>query len=568
MGSTDRKSAPAATAEKSRGELEKEIEHLRSRLAELEVGSPSVAPGEVYLAGGLTELRDVLNNINAGIVAHGSDTSIRVCNPMACEILGLTMEQMIGKTVPDPQWKFLREDGSDMPIEEYPASVVLGAKTILRNQVVGVHRPAKDDLVWVLVNGFPVLDDDGQLRQAIITFIDITEWRKVTEEREKLEEQLRQSQKMEAIGQLAGGVAHDFNNILTGIIGYTDLVLGMINSGSELHSHIEEIRKGGDRAAELTGQLLSFARKQIIDPRVIQLNEIVGESEKMLRRLIDESILLEVVLAKDLQSVLSDPGQLEQVLVNLVVNSRDAMPEGGRLTIETANVTLEDEPCHSSGEVRSGDFVMLAVSDSGVGMDAETSRHIFEPFFTTKPKGEGTGLGLSTVFGIVKQNGGFVSVYSELGSGTTLKVYLPTVVEEAEPLRKGVAAGPSAGTETVLLVEDDEMVRELSRKILATHGYTVLEAGSADEACLLGSRYSGVIHLLLTDVVMPNMNGLELSKLLQSERPDLKTLFMSGYTDNVIAHHGILESGTNFLSKPFTVASLATAVRDVLDGES
>ena len=554
--------------EKPREQLLEELLDLRSRLDELEGGTSGPEPGQVYLAGGIGELRDVLNNINAGIVSHAADTTIRVCNPMACEILGLTMEQMIGTAVPDSQWMFVREDGSEMPIEEYPAIVVLSTKEILRNLVVGVHRPAKDDLVWVLVNGFPVIDGDGELQQAIITFIDITSRTEAIRQKEQLEDQLRQAQKMEAIGRLAGGVAHDFNNILTGIIGYAELTLADLDPSHTSYANIEEIHKSGERAAELTNQLLSFARRQIIAPKVVQANDILATSEKMLKRLIGEDVEFVFLPGKKLHCIRSDPGQVDQILVNLAVNARDAMPTGGKLTIETANINLEGERCPMSGEIRSGQFVMLAVSDIGVGMDGETKKQIFEPFFSTKPKGEGTGLGLATVYGIVKQNGGFLSVYSEVDVGTTFKIYFPAILEEPEPIIKATSTDLPPGTETILLVEDDKVVRELARKILANHSYTVLEACDGKEAELLCRRYSGPIHLLLTDVVMPKMNGLELYERLLSQRPKLLALFMSGYTENVIAHHGILESGTNFLQKPFTIRTLANTVRGALDSES
>ena len=554
--------------DRSREQLIAELEELRTRLAEFEGGDVDLEPGEVYLAGGIGELRDVLNNVNAGIVAHAADTTIRVCNPMACEILGLTMDQMIGIAVPDPQWMFVREDGSEMPIEEYPAVVVLSTKKELRNLVVGVRRPALDDLAWVLVNGFPVLDEHGELQQAIISFIDITHRTEAIREKEQLQEQLRQAQKMEAIGRLAGGVAHDFNNILTGIIGYAELVLSDLDPEHLVYGNVEEIHKSGERAAELTNQLLSFARRQIIDPKVVQANEILANSEKMLHRLIGEDIELVFMPGKNLHCIRSDPGQIDQILVNLAVNARDAMPNGGKLTIETENIFLEGERCPMSGEIRSGDFVMLGVSDIGMGMDAETKKRIFEPFFSTKAKGEGTGLGLATVYGIVKQNGGFISVYSEVGVGTTFKIYFPAVLEEPDPITEPISLEMPVGDETILLVEDDRVVRELARKILATHGYTVLEACDGIEAELLCKRYSGPIHLLLTDVVMPRVNGLELYDRLLLRRPKLLSLFMSGYTENVIAHHGILDSGTNFLRKPFTIGTLARAVRDVIDGES
>lgn len=524
--------------------------------------------GDVYLFGNVEDLRSVLQHLNAGVVAHAADTRIRVCNPMACEILGLTMDQMIGVKAPDPQWMFLREDGSTMPLDEYPVSLVLQTRSVLKNLVVGVNRPAKGDVVWALCNGFPVMDDEGELQLAIITFTDITSLRQAEEEREKLEAQLRQALKMEAIGRLAGGVAHDFNNILTGITGYAELVLASLGEDHPQYGDVEEIHKSGKRAAELTSQLLSFARKQIIDPRVIQPNEILSQSEKMLRRIIGEDVELIFRPGKNLHNIRSDPGQIDQILVNLAVNARDAMTDGGKLIIETANVTLENEMNPMQDAPTSGDFVMLAISDDGTGMDAATREQIFEPFFSTKGTGEGTGLGLSTVYGIIKQNGGFIKVYSEPDRGTTFKIYFPPVAEAPEPDHRAYSSDDSGGSETILLVEDDAVVRELARKILAGHGYTVLEAGEGKEAELLSQRYSGTIHLLLSDVVMPDINGRELFDRLQVERPGLASLFMSGYTENAIAHHGVLDRDTHFIQKPFTVGSLARSVRQALDSQT
>ncbi len=523
------------------------------------------AKDDIYLFGGVDDLRSVLNHLNAGVVAHAADTRIRVCNPMACELLGLTMDQMIGVAALDPQWMFLREDGSPMPLEEYPVSVVLGTRSVLKNLVVGVKRPALDDLVWVLCNGFPVLDEQGELQLAIITFIDITGRKQAEQEREKLEAQLRHAIKMEAIGRLAGGVAHDFNNILTTISGNAELAQMALGPRHPQQEELKAILQGSARAAELTRQLLSFARKQIIQPRVVQPNKILSQSEKMLRRLIGEDVELVFFPGRDLRNIRSDPGQIDQILVNLAVNARDAMPRGGRLSIETANVTLEDEPYPMGEGPVSGEFVMLAISDDGSGMDAATKEHIFEPFFSTKGAGEGTGLGLSTVYGIVRQNGGIIKVYSEPEQGTTFKIYFPAVLEEADPIAAPATGTVPRGSETILLVEDDVTVRELARKILSGHGYIVLEAAQADEAILLSQRFSGPIHLLLSDVVMPGINGRELAEQLKADRPQLEALFMSGYTENVIAHHGVLDEGTHFIQKPFTVRSLTLVVRELLD---
>jgi two-component system, cell cycle sensor histidine kinase and response regulator CckA len=384
-------------------------------------------------------------------------------------------------------------------------------------------------------------------------------------ERKQLEEQLRQSQKMEAIGQLAGGVAHDFNNLLTAINGYSSLALQRLEDGHPVKSYLEEVKKAGDRAANLTRQLLAFGRKQILQPRALDLNDVVSDMNKLLRRLIGEDIQLTAKLSLNLGRVMADPGQIEQVLVNLVVNARDAMPRGGKLTIETGNVELDDLYGSKHVGVAPGNYVVLAVSDTGEGMTDEVRRRIFEPFFTTKEKGKGTGLGLSTVYGIVKQSGGNLSVYSELDKGTTFKVYLPQVAEKTpERGDKVLEVAPRGGTETILLVEDEEVVRGLARRILEQAGYSVIEAGKGAEAILL-CEDNATVDLLLTDVVMPEMSGKELADLLRGQRSDLKILFMSGYTDEAIVHHGVLDSSVEFIQKPFTPASLIRRVRDVLD---
>ncbi len=393
-----------------------------------------------YVFGDADDLKQVLEHLDSGVVAHAADTSIRVCNPRACSILGLTMEQMISVAAPDPQWKFLREDASGMPPQEYPVSVVLGTRQRFENLLVGVNRPVQGDLVWAQCKGYPVFDDEGELQLAIITFIDVTDRRQAEEDRKRLEAQLAQAAKLEAIGRLAGGVAHDFNNILTGILGFAELVLGSLPAEHEAASYVGEIRNGGERAAELTKQLLAFARKQVIEPRVIEPNEVIGRSERMLRRLIGEDVQLRFTPGRELWNVRMDPTQLDQVLVNLAINARDAMPDGGHLLVETANVVLDDEHHAMSEEPVSGEFVQLAVSDGGHGMGKKTLERIFEPFFSTKPDGQGTGLGLATCYGIVSQNQGAIAVYSEPGLGTTFKIYLPAVHADAEPARQRSAA--------------------------------------------------------------------------------------------------------------------------------
>jgi len=400
--------------------------------------------------------------------------------------------------------------------------------------------------------------DDGSNGNILAIFQDVTERR--------LAEQLSsQSERLAAIGRMTGGVAHDFNNMLTVISGRSQLLLGKLGQDSYARSSIEEVAKAADRAAGLTRQLLAFSRKQILQPKVLELNTIVADVEKMLRRLIGEDISLALNLHPALGHVKADPGQIEQVLVNLAVNSRDAMPDGGKLIIETSNVDLDDSYARNHVTVQPGAYVLLAVSDTGIGMDKETQSHIFEPFFSTKAAGKGTGLGLSTVYGIVKQSGGNIWVYSEPGKGTTFKIYLPRVVEPSDttPTRDPVAA-VSRGSETILLVEDEDSLRKLGRDILELNGYTVLAAANGIEALALHHQNEDRIQLIVTDVVMPGMGGRELAERIAAVDPMLRVLYMSGYTDDAVVLHG-LGKGINFIQKPFSPDLLAQKVREVLD---
>ncbi len=419
--------------------------------------------------------------------------------------------------------------------------------------------------VWILTND-TIVEDNGQLVKEA-TVIDITERKRAEEALKKTQEQFLQAQKMEAVGRLAGGVAHDFNNLLTIINGYSDLMLESAPGGSREQSHLEEIRGAGERAAALTRQLLAFSRKQVIEPRILDLNAIVGRAQKMLRRLIGEDIEFVAGLAKQLGQVKADPGQVEQIIMNLVVNARDALPKGGKLVIETANAELGEDYVRSHPYVAPGNYVMLALSDTGCGMDAETQSHIFEPFYTTKKQGKGTGLGLSTVYGIVKQSGGHVNVYSELGQGTTFRVYFPRIDQPVESGSEKYWENASAsGTETILAVEDEPGVRSLIQGALRASGYTVLAAAASEEALALATQHAGTIHLLLTDVIMPGLNGKELAARLTLSRPEIKVLFISGYTADAIGQHGILEEGVAFLPKPFAPRDLLRKVRQTLDG--
>ena len=406
----------------------------------------------------------------------------------------------------------------------------------------------------------------SQIAGAIANAQLFAEHERSEKEKAALREQFLQAQKMESIGKLAGGIAHDFNNLLTIIKGYSQLPLADLKEGDPLRENFNEIQNAGERAARLTRQILAFSRRQILDMKVLDLNVILGDLDKMLRRLIGEDVELVTLLAESLGKVKTDSGQIEQVIMNLAVNARDAMPNGGKLTIETANVELDEEYARRHIAVKPGRYVMLAVSDTGIGMTPEVKDRVFEPFFTTKEKGKGTGLGLSTVYGIVKQSGGNIWVYSEPGQGTTFTIYLP-VVDEAvveEPEERPIA-GTSRGGETILIVEDDTNVRKLTSLILNRKGYRVLEASNGEQALDICRDLEKPLDLVLTDVVMPAMSGKRVIEELRRMQRTFKVLFMSGYTDNAIVHHGVLEVGTNFLQKPFTVDGLIGKVREVLD---
>jgi PAS domain S-box-containing protein len=421
-------------------------------------------------------------------------------------------------------------------------------------------RRRDGSVITVRLNGRPVRAPDGTIECFEFIVDDVTEQR-------ALEERLRQTQKMEAVGRLAGGIAHDFNNLLTAILGSVDFLRRALGPEHPEHAETEEIQKAAVRAADLTRQLLAFSRQQVLAPKVLDVDALVTNLEKMLRRLIGEDVELRFMAKASRAAVLADPGQLEQVIVNLVVNARDAMPRGGKLTIETATVDLDAGYAWEHGTVEPGRYVMLAVTDTGVGIDRAAQARLFEPFFTTKEFGKGTGLGLATVYGIVKQSGGYIWVYSEPGQGATFKVYLPRVEPAGEPVAAPQPpAGALGGTETILLAEDEAAVRNLARRVLEKHGYKLLLAATGRDGVQVAEQHAAPIDLLVTDVVMPEMGGRELAQRLTALQPGLKVLYLSGYTDDAIVHHGVLDAGVAFLQKPFKPDDLVRKIRAVLDG--
>jgi PAS domain S-box-containing protein len=474
-------------------------------------------------------------------------------NQAFVSMTGLDHNQVVGKRVDE----VIPESSLTLTLEKYGQAI--RERKVVRWEETSDYP--KGRLIGE-VSLAPVFDDARRCTHLVGAVHDITE-------RKRLEAQFRQSQRMESIGQLAGGIAHDFNNLLTVITGTAELTIAQLREGDPLHEDLQEIRRAGERAAALTRQLLAFSRKQVLQPQVLNLNTVVAELESMLQRLIGEDIELVVVPTEDLGNVKADPGQMEQVIANLAVNARDAMPEGGKLTIEMRNVEIDEQyASQHSVVVEPGPYVMLAVSDTGLGMDEVTRGRIFEPFFTTKGPGKGTGLGLSTVYGIVKQSDGLIWVYSEVGQGTSFKIYLPRVADVAASNRRGPTVASVRGTETVLVVEDVAGLRHLTKRMLESAGYTVLTAASGEEAILVLERYKQPVHLVMTDVVMPGMSGPKLAERFDRTRTGMKVLYMSGYTDDIVVRHGVLEEGMPFLGKPFTGVELTRKVREVLDSRS
>ncbi|GAB4311064.1 MAG: hypothetical protein Kow0059_00900 [Candidatus Sumerlaeia bacterium] len=496
------------------------------------------------------------NNHAVMLLIDPTDGRLLDANPAACAFYGYPRERI---------QRMHLSDIKALPPAEIQSTMTRALEDE-QHQFSFQHRLADGSLRDVEVVHGPVQLGGRNLLYAIVH--DVTARKKAEADRERLQAQLIQAQKMEAVGLLAGGVAHDFNNMLQGILGYSDMALQEAPAGSSLHDYLTEIQKAGRRAADLTHQLLAFARRQPIAPRQMNLNESVAQLLRMLERLMGEDIDLVWKPAEDLWPVNADPTQIDQILTNLCANARDAISSVGKVTIETANVVFDEHYCADHPGFVPGEFVMLAVSDDGRGMDEETLNRVFEPFFTTKKLGQGTGLGLATVYGIVKQNQGFINVYSEPNKGTTVKVYLPRfagAAAQVQPVQDRDAPVPAGRGETILMVEDDAAILQLGRRMLEKWGYRVLSASSPQEALDLVAAYSGDIHLLITDVVMPGMNGRELADRLQVMRPAMRCLFMSGWTSNVIVHRGVLNGGVQFLQKPFSSKELAAKVREALD---
>jgi two-component system, cell cycle sensor histidine kinase and response regulator CckA len=495
--------------------------------------------------------RALVENSSDALMLVDAEGRVTYITPSSTRQIGRAAADVVGRSIFD----FLHPDdrealGSAMADAAARPGGAVGTEIRVQHADGDMH-----DMEAIVVNRL----EDPSVRAIVVTARDVTE-------RRRLEEQLRHAQKMEAIGQLAGGIAHDFNNLLTAILGYCNLILDDMSEADPLRVDLEEIRLAGQRAASLTRQLLAFGRRQILQPQVVDLNSLVGQMERLLRRLIGEDVELVTALSPDIARVRVDAASIEQVLVNLVVNSRDAMPEGGQLTIETSMTDLDRSYAGVHVAETPGRYVMLAVADTGHGMDAATRARIFEPFFTTKPQGKGTGLGLATVYGIVKQNGGHIWVYSEVDRGTVLKVYLPVAESDGARQDNGrpAAAHEDRGWETVLLVEDEDAVRTLAREVLRRHGYVVLEARHGVDALRIAEQHSDPIHLMISDVVMPHMSGRDLAARLVTARPGMKVLFMSGYTDHAVMHRDLTPDAA-FLQKPFTPENLARKVRSVLE---
>ncbi len=503
-----------------------------------------------------------LNSIGDGVIATDKEGRITRMNPVAEHLTGWKFSEAKDRELAEVFRIVNAETRS--PVEN-PVKIVLEkGKTVgLANHTMLISREEKP--YHIADSAAPIRDGSGSVRGVILIFSDVTQRYEAEKENRKLHSQLIQAQKMESVGRLAGGVAHDMNNMLSIIIGYAEMGMSSLPETDPLYSGMQEILSAGKRAADVVRQLLAFARKQAIDPKILNLSDAVSGMLKMLSRLIGENIDLLWKPADELWPVKMDPAQVDQILANLIVNARDAIKDVGKITIETANTVFDEEYCRDHSGFQPGDYVMLAVSDNGCGMDKETRNNIFEPFFTTKALGKGTGLGLATIYGIVRQNRGFINVYSEPEKGSTFRIYIPrSSASENDAKQKSLPEPAAIGTETVLLVEDEVLLMNLCKMIMLRLGYHVLNANSPAEAMRIAKEYKGQIHLVLTDVIMPEMNGKELARHLQTIHPGLRCLFMSGYTANVIVHHGVLEKGIHFIQKPFSARELGAKIREVL----
>ncbi|MCG3211899.1 MAG: Sensor histidine kinase RcsC [Anaerolineae bacterium] len=506
----------------------------------------------------LRKLSRAVEQSASTIIITDTQGYIEYANPRFTETTGYTLEEAIGEHT-----HILKSGHVPTEIYQQMWQTILAGKE-WRGEFL--NKKKNGELYWEAVSISPIKTTDGTITHFLAVKEDITDQKQAEETRARLEEQLRQAQKMESIGRLAGGVAHDFNNLLTVIQGYADLMETAIPAGDPQLKDLEQIRLASERAAALTRQLLAFSRQQVLAPTILDLNDLVANLHKMLGRLIGEDIALTTVLQPGLWLITADPGQIEQVIMNLVVNARDAMPTGGRLTIETGNIYLDADYIETDFEAPTGPCVILTVKDTGHGMDKSTLARIFEPFFTTKESGQGTGLGLATVYGIVKQSGGHITVQSKPGDGTTFNIFLPVTANAAVNQAKSQPQLQTrGGHETILLAEDEETVRFLLRRTLQDEGYTILEARSGSEALSLAAHHQGQIDMLLTDVIMPQMSGRELAELLKTQRPQLKVLFISGYTNDAMVRHGVQAAEINLLFKPFSPGQLVSRVREVLN---
>ena len=530
----------AAIAQQRRSEAE--ARRLNEELAARVVASTrELQAASVELSGSSERYRTLMDSAPDVLLVADADGKILLANARVEEVFGYRRDELIGRSLEGviPQGLHgRRRDGSEFPVDVRLSTVKLATGR-------GVCAAVRD------------VSEQRKSEQAL---------RESQAALEETQRQLAQSQKIEAVGRLAGGIAHDFNNLLGVILGFGELARKDLPPDHRAHQRVEQIQKAAERAATLTRQLLAFSRKQVLQPRVVDLNTIARDMERMLQRLIGEDIRLATSLTPDLWPVRADPAQMEQVILNLAVNGRDAMPGGGTLTIKTSQADLDAAFVSAHPGSSPGPHAVLAVSDTGHGMDATTLSHLFEPFFTTKPAGQGTGLGLAMIYGIVKQSGGYISAESGVGQGTTFTVYLPRVeAKRADPPRPPEPASPPRGTETVLLVEDEASLRGVMRETLQGAGYHVLESGTAEEALTVATGHAGAIHLLLTDVVMPGASGEKLESQLRGTRPGVRVVYMSGYTDEAISRHGVLEPGRHFLQKPFAAEVLLREVRRALD---